>query len=447
MNSYHIIIDDFMIRNIAQTNMAEAMELLTYKQVLYLFILGILPAFIIYKTNIKYATLKVELFSKFKVILSSLIIIVLIILIFSKHYTSFLREHIPLRYTINPAYWIYSVIKFTNKTFNSEVVTVKAIGKDAKIVHGRNNTPKLIILVVGEAVRADRFSLNGYLKETNPLLKKEDIINFEQIYSCGTSTAVSVPCMFSSYSKVKFNYKRSLDTQNVLDVLNHTKKISILWRDNNSDSKGVALRVPYEDYKSSKTNTICTDGECRDIGMLVGLDEYIKNQKDKDILIILHQMGNHGPEYHKRYTKEFEKFKPICKTNQLEECTQEEISNAYDNAILYTDYFLSKTINLLKNYQNTHKSALIYISDHGESLGENRIYLHGLPYFMAPESQIHIGSFIWFNSNFKKDIKIKDLISKRYSKYSHDNLFHTLLGLFEVKTNVYKKEMDIIDVK
>jgi lipid A ethanolaminephosphotransferase len=445
MNSYHVIIDDSMVRNILQTNMLEIMDLLTYKQVLYLLILGVFPSFIIYKTNIKYTTFKVELFSKLKVILSSLLIVILIILIFSKHYASFFREHKPLRYTVNPSFWIYSVAKYIDKTFNNEPIIVKPIGEDAKIVYKKNNMPKLIIMVVGEAVRADHFSLNGYLKETNPLISKENIVNFEQMYSCGTSTAVSIPCMFSIYTKSEFNYKRGLDTQNVLDVLNHTQKISILWRDNNSNSKGVALRVKYEDYRKPKTNTICTDEECRDIGMLIGLDEYIKEQKNNDILIILHQMGNHGPAYYSRYDKEFEKFKPVCKTNQLKECTKEEISNAYDNAILYTDNFLSKTINFLKKYNNTHKSALVYMSDHGESLGENRIYLHGLPYFMAPESQIHVASFMWFNNKFKEDSKIKNLINKRHNKYSQDNLFHTLLGLFEVETNVYKKEMDIIN--
>jgi lipid A ethanolaminephosphotransferase len=174
--------------------------------------------------------------------------------------------------------------------------------------------------------------------------------------------------------------------------------------------------------------------------MLVGLDTYIVKQKNKDILIVLHQMGNHGPAYYKRYTPEFEKFTPICKTNQLEKCTQEEISNAYDNALLYTDTFLAKTIELLKQYNNTHKTAMLYMSDHGESLGEQGIYLHGLPYFMAPDAQIHIGTMLWMNKSFKEEVGRVDT-DKRYTQ---DNLFHTLLGLFNVQTKVYKKEMDIL---
>jgi len=178
--------------------------------------------------------------------------------------------------------------------------------------------------------------------------------------------------------------------------------------------------------------------------MIEGLDTYIEEQKDKDILIVLHQMGNHGPAYYKRYTKEFEKFTPTCKTNQLEECTQEEISNAYDNAILYTDYFLTKTINFLKRYNQSHKTAMIYVADHGESLGENGLYLHGLPYFMAPDSQTHVGSIMWFGDKIKKDININRLKNNCKIEYSQDNLFHTILGLFNVKTKVYNKNMDII---
>ena len=156
-------------------------------------------------------------------------------------------------------------------------------------------------------------------------------------------------------------------------------------------------------------------------------------------------MGNHGPAYYKRYPKEFEKFTPVCKTNQLEQCTQEEVSNAYDNAILYTDYFLSKVINFLKPYSNTHETAMLYMSDHGESLGENGIYLHGLPYFMAPDEQKHISSLIWFGDEFKNDMDMEKLNSYKNKQFSQNNLFHTLLGLFEVETGVYKKDMDILN--
>jgi lipid A ethanolaminephosphotransferase len=179
--------------------------------------------------------------------------------------------------------------------------------------------------------------------------------------------------------------------------------------------------------------------------MLIGLDKFIEKNKGKDIFIVLHQMGNHGPAYYKRYPKEFEKFTPVCKTNQLEQCTKEELSNAYDNAILYTDYFLSKVINFLKPYGNTHETAMIYLSDHGESLGENGLYLHGMPYFMAPESQTKVGAMMWFGGeDIKEDINVEKLKTYRDKPFSQDYLFSTLLNIFEVDTKLYDKKLDIL---
>ncbi len=448
MDTYSVVIDSEMIRNALQTNPNESLDLLSWKLVVYFLLLGIIPSFIVYKTKFISRPFKQELIAKTKVLGFSLLVIVILLFSFSKFYTSFFREHKPLRYHINPIYWIYSIGKYTNATFNSGPIIVKPLGEDAKIIHegdsGEAEEPELVIMVVGEAARADRFSLNGYERETNPFLKKEDIINFSDVHSCGTATAQSVPCMFSIYDRVDYDHEKGITTENVIDVLKHTNLINILWRDNNSDSKGVALRVDFEDYRTSKTNTMCDGDECRDEGMLVGLDAYIKKHKGEDILIVLHQMGNHGPAYYKRYPKEFEKFTPVCKTNQLEECTQEEVSNAYDNAILYTDYFLSKVINFLKLYSKDHETSMIYMSDHGESLGENGLYLHGMPYLIAPETQKHIASVMWFGGEMKKDIDIKKLNAYKDKEFSQDNLFHTLLGIFEVESKVYDKNKDIL---
>ena len=440
MNNYNIIVDSDMIRNTLQTNYDESMDLLSIKLILYIVFLGILPSIMVYKTSISYEkSIKKEIFSKLKIVSISLLVIIIILFSFSKFYTSFFREYKPLRYYTNPTYWIYNIGKYVSETYTTNDTTIKVIASDAKI-KDTQKPPKLVILVVGEAARADKFSLNGYNKETNPLLKQEDIINFSNFYSCGTSTAESLPCMFGIYPRDDYSYKKGRYTQNVLDILYKTNDIEIFWRDNNSDSKGVALRLKYKDYKSNKTNTVC-DIECRDEGMLVGLDKLIKNKNKKNILIVLHQMGNHGPAYYKRYPKRFEVFTPVCKTNQLEKCTQDEINNAYDNAIIYTDYFLSKTINFLKKYDKEYETSMIYISDHGESLGEHGLYLHGLPYFMAPDEQKHVASVFWSNNKTYYQGIDKD----RY--YSHDYLFHTLLGLFDVETNVYDKKLDLLKDK
>jgi len=447
MDSYNTIINSEMIRNILQTNMKESLELFNIKLLLYLGFLGIIPSFIIYKLKIIYPSFKRAIFLKIKYTTATLLLIAAIFFLFSKHYTSFFREHKPLRYSINPHFWLYSIGKYIN-TLTITPTSLKAIGLDAKIIEEEEEEKphnELVIFVLGETARSDHFSLNGYKKKTNPLLEKEDIISFKNLSSCGTSTAFSVPCIFSFYDRKNFSYKKAKTTYNILDILNYTNKIEILWRDNNSDSKGVALRVKYEDFKSPKNNPICFEGECRDEGMLVGLEKFIKEHPNKDIFIVLHQIGSHGPAYYKRYPKEFEKFTPVCKTNQLQECSKEEIINSYDNTILYTDYFLSKVINFLKKYEKQHyQTAMLYVSDHGESLGENGIYLHGLPYFIAPKAQKSVAALLWLGENIKEDINYRLVKAKENQKLSHDSIFHTLLGLFEVQTKLYKKEEDIL---
>ncbi len=440
MNTYNVVIDDSMIRNALQTDIHESLDLLSFRLLVYLLLLGLLPSWLVYKSEVLYPkSIQEALLQKLKHTAVVLVVSVLILFSFSKFYTSFFREHKVLRFYSNPTYWVYSIGWYIQDTLKNKNHTLRQIGLDAKIED--NTTRKIVFMIVGEAARADHFSLNGYERETNPKLKTEDIINFSKMYSCGTSTAHSVPCMFSVYDRSHYSYQKALYTENVLDVLKHTGKVAILWRDNNSDSKGVATRVEYENFKTAAKNPVC-DEECRDVGMLQGLRNYIQKHKEQNVLIVLHQMGNHGPAYYKRYTKEYERFKPVCTTNQLEQCSKQSINNAYDNALLYSDNFLDATIELAKTIPNADV-AVVYMSDHGESLGENGIYLHGLPYFIAPDAQKHIGAFLWLNDRFKHDLNVSKIEAKKDKELSHDNLFHTLLGLFGVKTSVYKKELDI----
>jgi lipid A ethanolaminephosphotransferase len=248
--------------------------------------------------------------------------------------------------------------------------------------------------------------------------------------------------MFSHYTRAEFDPEKANAADNALDILKRAG-VSILWRDNNSSSKHVADRVEYQLYRTSKTNPVC-DVECRDEGMLSGLQDYIDRHPVGDILIVLHQMGNHGPEYYKRYPPTFEKFTPVCKTNDLGSCSKEQIVNAYDNAILYTDFFLSKVIELLKQNDDGFETAMMYVSDHGESLGENGLYLHGLPYFLAPEAQKHVPFVMWFGQNFDLQ-SLSGIQAKRMEQLSHDNIFSTLLGLFELQTAAYNPKMDLLD--
>lgn len=442
MDTYNVVIDDSMIDNLLKTDAKEALDLLSFRQLLYFLLIGVLPSLFIYKVNVIELSFVKAVFSNMKLFVGALLLSALLVLSFSHYYASFFREHKSLRFYANPSYSIYSAIKYVNDFFETGTEPLRKIGLDA-LVPATDAHRELVIFVVGETARADHFSLNGYHKKTNPLLENEDVISFDNVWSCGTSTAHSVPCMFSIYGRSEFTKNIAQSTENALDVLVRAG-VNVIWLDNNSSSKGVADRVLYEDYQSPEVNPDC-DIECRDEGMLKNLQVYIDSHPTGDIFIVLHQMGNHGPAYYKRYPKMFERFTPTCQSNQLEQCSQEEITNTYDNALLYTDYFLSQTIQLLKGNDARFETALFYASDHGESLGENNLYLHGLPYMIAPREQINVPMIMWFGSSFDKDeIDFSKLKKQLHKKFSHDNLFHTILGLMEVQSSVYDKNMDII---
>ncbi|GAB4566851.1 MAG: phosphoethanolamine--lipid A transferase [Geothermobacteraceae bacterium] len=439
-NEFGTIIDTTMIQNILETDRAEAFDLLTPRLFLYLSLLGFLPAWFLHRANIPVPALKRYALGTLKISALALLTIAICLFSYSKAYTSFFREHKPLRFYTNPTYAYYSAGLYIAQHFKTPTNGIKQIALDAKREE-TDSERRLVILVVGEAARADHFSLNGYSRTTNPLLSKENIVNLPELYSCGTTTAISVPCMFSPLDRDHYSDSSAKSSENVLDIFACTG-VHVLWRDNNSGSKGVAARVPFENYRSAANNKVC-DTECRDVGMLDGLQEYIDRINSGDILIVLHQMGNHGPAYSHRYPAGAEVFSPSCQTSQLEQCSVEEIINAYDNAIRYTDYFLAQTIKFLKQYDRRFETAMIYMSDHGESLGEGGIYLHGLPWFIAPDAQKHVAGLLWLGSRMQKHIHLDELRSKVTRKLSHDNLFHTLLGLMRINTHLYEPEKDL----
>ena len=442
MDSYGVIINDEMLRNAVQTNAAETFDLITANLLSYFLLLGLLPALFIWKIPVRHTGWRQELPSRALLIGVLIAIIAVCAVPYSSFYASFLRGHKTLRSYANPGYVFYSAIKYANEsagTKQSSAVTV--IGDDARIPP-TDIERELVIMVIGEAARADRFSINGYHRKTTPTLETENALSFTNFWSCGTSTAVSVPCMFAPDGMERFNLRQFGMQENLLDILRHAD-VNVLWLDNNSDSKGVALRSAYKNYRSRDNNPVC-DEECRDEGMLANLQEYIDSHPKGDIFIALHQMGNHGPAYFKRYPPAFEKYVPACKNNDLSRCTREEIGNAYDNAILYTDYFLGKVIQFLKKNDPRFETALFYVSDHGESLGENGLYLHGLPRTIAPEAQTHIPAIMWFGGNYH-DVDQSELRRKTAKHFSHDNVLHTVLGLMEIKTKAYRPELDILE--
>lgn len=431
-DQYGVVIDAGMLRNTLETDVAEARDLLSGGLMLRFILLGAVPAGLLYAIPLRPASRRNEALRRAGFAGLVLSVMLLCLVAFSGQYSGFFRQHKPLRYYTNPAYALYSA---------GQLLAGPAVagpqGPPAQIgiaahVPATDESHDLIIMVVGETARRDRFSLNGYRRDTNPLLKNETrLVSYTEITACGTSTKESVPCMFSLLSHAEFSNDKAAATENVLDVLARAG-VSVLWRDNNSSSKGVADRVTFEDYKSGERNPVC-DLECRDVGMLQDLQAYIDAQ-DGDVLIVLHQMGNHGPAYFKRYPPDFEQFTPACHSEELAACTDAEISNAYDNAILYTDYFLHEVINLLKANTARYETTMLYVSDHGESLGEKGLYLHGMPYAFAPAEQTAVPVLVW--AGMTSDVDIASARALKDVPNSHDAVFQSLLMLFEVESEL-----------
>lgn len=440
-DTFGTVIDTTMLTNAVETDRAEAGDLLSAGLGLRLLLLGVLPAWLVWHWPVKRGTWQDELLSRLKMAGLAFVAIIASVIPLSAHYSSFIREHKMVRYYANPIFPIYSSIRFLAGTNSKPPESLNPIGLDAR-PHAGDVHRELMILVIGETARADHFSLYGYSKATNPELSKiKDLVVYRDVSACGTSTAISVPCIFSQTGHNGFKREVSDHNENVLDVLKHAG-VSVFWLDNNSSSKGVADRVTYIDFKNPDTNPHC-DVECRDTGMLAGLQKLIDDTSG-DILIVLHQMGSHGPAYFKRYPKDYEHFKPACQSAMLSECEDEHIINAYDNTILYTDHFLAETIKLLKVNESRFETMMLYMSDHGESLGENGVYLHGAPYLLAPDAQTHVPLLIWqgaFN-----DIDESSLASRSQLPQSHDAVFQSLLNFYEIDSAPTRKNEGLFTV-
>lgn len=446
MDAYGVVIHRMMIQNVMETDVSESMGLLSGRLLLYWIGLGVLPSLLLLRVKVEFGSVKLELWRKVKFILLTFIGCLALIMSMSMDYASFFRNHKNIRQMANPLNVIYAGLSYA--TTNNHPIGVKPIGQDAvQSPFGKAQTkPTLFILVVGETARADHFGINGYKRDTTPMIAQQDIINFSRVTSCGTETAISVPCMFSALGRRDYSDAKAKAQEGLLDVLKHAG-LWMLWRDNNSTCKGACDRIAYEDMQHLQVPDLCNEHECFDEILLQQLDEKIAATNGSKV-IVLHQKGSHGPDYYNRYPQDKTYFTPVCKTNQLQHCSQAEVVNAFDNTIRYTDYFLNQTIEWLKRNSEDYSTALIYLSDHGESLGENHLYLHGMPYSIAPKEQKQVPFFMWLSAEYKSANHIDQqcLAHLTGNDYSHDNLFHTVLGMLNVQTQVYAADLDIVRV-
>ncbi|MDO5653147.1 MAG: phosphoethanolamine--lipid A transferase [Brachymonas sp.] len=462
MLSYNVVIDKTMMLNVLLTDKREVIDLLNVRMVVTLLVLGIVPGIWLWRQPVRKLTWLQTFTSHTILFVLSFALGAGALFAMYRDFSSLMRNHTQLRYLINPLNSFYALGRIAATPFEMQAGPLIPVAQDAhwNPRHLRqtnmpgapaNTTTKapLVVLVVGETARAANFSLNGYTRPTNPMLQALPVISQQAVSSCGTSTATSLPCMFSSLGKEGFE-SRKQNYENMLDVMQHAD-VQVRWIDNQPGGcKGVCDRVPTISTAASTLAPFCKEGECLDEVMLQAMDEALtaKNAIDpqKPTLVVMHQMGSHGPAYFKRSPADAKPFQPECQSNTLQDCDSAQIVNAYDNSLVYTDRFLAQTIAWLNQRAQTGQpTALVYVSDHGESLGENNLYLHGLPYSIAPDVQKQVPWISWSSPSFLKDEAINsDCLRQQQSRpISHDYLFHSMLNLLDVENSAYRPELDL----
>jgi len=439
---FGVFIDAAMLRNALATDVAESRELLAWDMLPHLLLYWLLPTLLLWRVTLRPLPWRRALLQRLAAVTLALAVGALTIQAAAQQFVPLMREHKALRYHITPGNLLYAA----TRVFAGERHRVRprvALGLDARQVeHARR--PTLLLVVLGETVRAANWGLNGYARQTTPRLAGLDVINYAHASSCGTSTAVSVPCMFSPGGRAAFDADDSVNRESLLHVLAHAG-IHVLWRDNQSGCKGVCDGLPMENLAALRAPGLCNDQRCLDGILIRDLDARITAMTG-DTVIVLHMLGNHGPAYFQRYPDGFRRYTPTCDTTDLGSCSAEAIVNTYDNAILYTDSVLAQAVAILQAHAADRDSAMIYVSDHGESLGEHGFYLHGLPRAVAPDTQTRVPLVMWFSPGYIASEHVDTGCLRRAARadVSHDNLFHSVLGVMNVRTALYAPERDLV---
>ncbi|MDP1315976.1 phosphoethanolamine--lipid A transferase [Acinetobacter lwoffii] len=450
VNSLGVVITPDQIQNMLQTDAREVRDLWSMRLIIWTLGFVIFPLGIVWMLQIQPTSTGHQLVHKSLSSVVSLGLILGLLFCFYVDYAAIFREHRDLKGMLSPQNSIASTLSYYKKKAPKANLALVAFGEDAHLLQQAQmqEHPKLMVLVVGETARAESFALNGYARNTNPELSKLAVINFSQVSSCGTATAVSVPCMFSGMSRETYDEQLASHREGLLDIAQRAG-YQVTWIDNNSGCKGACDRVQkYQIPAQLKQKWCDAGGECFDEILVDSLKDYLAHldkNNPKPQLIVLHQMGSHGPAYFKRSKAPYQPFQPTCNSNAIQGCSTEELKNSYDNSIVYTDHVLAQIIETLKQ-QTQYQTGFWYLSDHGESTGEHGLHLHGAPYSMAPTQQTHVPMLMWFSDAWKQQNiqQISCLKGQTNQARSQDHLFPSLLSLLDIKTQVIEAKNDML---
>ncbi|MDM0103304.1 sulfatase-like hydrolase/transferase [Variovorax sp. J22R24] len=453
MLGYRVVVDPTMLSNALQSDASEVRDLLSWRLMVSVLLVTFLPGWFLWHVRVERISLLSQTWRNATLLLAATAAAACGALVMNRQLAPLMRNNAHLRYMMNPLATLYSagalVIRpiFGHRRRFIPLTGVVALGPG----YATQARPPLLVLVVGKGARADHFGLNGYARDTTPALAARHALSYRDVRSCGTSTLGSVPCMFSGLGKEGFEASKD-DHDNLLDVL-QAAGLAVFWLGNQTGTcKGVCDRIPhataFDHLDAGTRRALCAGNECLDDVMLDGLDKRIENlaagRREKGVVLVLHQIGSHGPDYYKRSSPDAKRFMPECRTNVLGQCSHSELMNGYDNSIAYTDRFLGGLIDWLQLKSKQFDTALLYIGDHGESLGEYGLFLHGVPYGFAPEAQKQVPMVTWFSSGMlrRTGLSLSCMESGLDVPLTHDNLYHAVLGLMDVQTASYIAGLD-----
>lgn len=440
--AYGVVIDTSMMRNVLVTDMREAREYLVPGLGWCVLLLGVVPAVAVAWMPLRRTPLAQAAATRALWLLGAVCLLLLSLVVAYDSLASLMRGHKHVRYLIAPANVLVSTARALGEPRRrGPPVTISH--RVSQAPHAPGSRPHVLVLVVGETVRAGNWGLNGYARQTTPELARRAVVNFADVTACGSSTEVSLPCMFSMQGRHEYDAADIARSESLLHVLQRAG-VDVLWRDNQTGCKGVCDGLAFESFRSARDPAFCTLKGCRDEILLRGLKARLSATR-RDTVIVLHPLGNHGPAYFRRYPAELRRFTPDCRSPDLSRCTRQEIVNAYDNAVLATDRLLARTIDILATVPQVD-SAMLFVSDHGESLGEGGLYLHGLPYPIAPDTQLKVPMVMWVSPGMRtsRGIDLACMRRRAAQPAEHDNLFHTVMGLLEVHATPYQRSHDMI---
>lgn len=446
MSQFGVAIDTSIIRSVFETDAREATTLLSAEFFFHIALYGLLPALVVLLMPLKQQRWTRELASKGALIVASVLVPAGAIYANYLELSFYGQAHRQIRLFMNPLYPVYATGQYVRELFAtqaSEIEPVPATGA-SRIDDARTGKPLAVVLVLGETARADHWSLNGYDRDTNAYTADYDVVNFPKVTACGTSTADSLPCIFSPLPHAEFSHVAAAGRENMLSLFRRLT-IDTLWIDNSTGCKGICDDRGFVSVAGAHDPSLCDEHGCYDELLVSELARRLPDGGG-DTFVVLHQRGSHGPTYYQNVPQAAKKFLPECTLDTFRDCDDASLINAYDNTILYTDRFLAGLIDYLETLEDSYDVAMLYVSDHGESLGENGLYLHGFPYLLAPESQKRVPMLLWASTGFYERSRIDRtcLDNARRDEYSHDSIFHTSLGLMEVDSDDYRQDLDAL---